>query len=191
VDNSNINNTLADSLFKSTKLGHGKEESRNNSFINMQKENFMFNLNNCGELEKKKKDTVERNMLNSLFYIKMKLNENEIRDKSSKIDEIEENEEVENEVLNRKKGNSFNSIFDKFIQKNDAYFETEEVNNFNETFLSSKPKNNERSCNVNNSNLEYIESINNKNVDLKETTYLQKNLEGIIFNLSKKLVIII
>ncbi len=191
VDNSNINNTLADSLFKSTKFASEKEESRNNSFINMKKENFMFNLNNCGEPEKLKKDTLERNMLNSLFYIKMKLNENEIKDNSSKINDIEENEEVDNDMLNRKKGNSYNHMFDKYIKKNDAYFETEEVNNFNETFLLSKPKNNEKTCNVNNSNLEYIESINNKNVDLKETTFLQKNLEGIIFNLSKKLVIII
>ncbi len=101
----------------------------------------MFNLNNCGEPEKLKKDTLERNMLNSLFYIKMKLNENEIKDNSSKINDIEENEEVDNDMLNRKKGNSYNHMFDKYIQKNDAYFETEEVNNFNETFLLSKPKN--------------------------------------------------
>lgn len=180
VDNSNINNTLADSLFKSTKLTNEKEESRNNSLINMQKENFIFNLNNCGKLEKIKKDTVERNMMNSLFYIKMKLNENENKDNNEKINDVEEIENDENTILKENIVNSFNTIYDKLIQKNDTYFEKEEVNNFNETFMFPKSKPNEVTSNLNNSNLEFIESINNKNVDLKETTYLQKNLEGII-----------
>ena len=186
VDNSNINNTLADSLFKSTKLSIGKEETRNNSFINMQKENFLYNLNNCGQLEKNKKETVERNMLNSLFYIKMKLNENQNLDKVNKIITIEKEEDDNNDSQINRLSNTTSSIFNNFNSTNDTNFENEEINNFNNTFLLLKPTQNDGEIHVNNSNLEYIESINNKNVDLKETTFLQKNLEGILLIYKRK-----
>lgn len=186
VDNSNINNTLADSLFKSTKQSLGKEETRNNSFINMQKENFLYNLNNCGQLEKNKKETVERNMLNSLFYIKMKLNENQNLDKVNKIITIEKEEDDNNDSQINRLSNTTSSIFNNFNSTNDTNFENEEINNFNNTFLLLKPTHNDGEIHVNNSNLEYIESINNKNVDLKETTFLQKNLEGILLIYKRK-----
>lgn len=174
-DNININNTLADSLFKS-KVNEEIDECRNNSFVNMNKENFILNPNNCSD---HLKQVVENNLLNSLFFIKMKLNQTKNCDESRIFCEENESDDIKTE----KKTRGFN-LFDSTFNAYDKLYEEEEVANFNETFLKGNKEIPEIDSSkiVSNSNLEYIESINKKNeVDVKESSILQKNLQGKVY----------
>jgi hypothetical protein len=175
-ENININNSLGDSLFKS-KENDDFETSKSNSFLNMKKENFVLNPINCDDNHNERNRVIENNLLNSLFFIKMKLLEkkNTVKSKTF-IEEIEGREDIITEKRQQCSG-LFNYNDDSY----DNFFELDEIENFNETFLiKGKRENQEASLSkLNNSNLEYIDIINNKNdVDVKESSILQKNLEG-------------
>ena len=177
LENININNTLADSLFNN-KSNLQIEESFNNSYLNMKKENFIYNPENCGINETLKNELVESNLLNSLFYIRMKLkenneNNNQSYEKKNNIFEPENEDESERKINKR----NINALFDDIENAEDKNIENEEIINFHDNFIWKNMNSNEN-AKFNNSNLEYIESINNNVIDCKESSILQKNLEG-------------
>ena len=128
--NININNSLGDSLFKSTE-NDNFETSKSNSFLNMKKENFVLNPINCDDNHNERNRVIENNLLNSLFFIKMKLLEKKNTVKSRTfIEEIEGREDIITEKRKQCSG-LFNYNDDSY----DNFFELDEIENFNETFL--------------------------------------------------------